>query len=71
VYADRAGTDSPRPPAHGSFSAGFDRLEERRRGDDEAEALSAAARFSRAFFFRWRSLRQRLIGREPRPMRRA
>ena len=50
-----------------STRADFVRLDDLRRG--AAAASGAAPRFSRAFFFRCRSLRQRLIGREPRPMR--
>jgi hypothetical protein len=49
---------------HCSF--GVARLEGLRRV--AGDVVGAAARFSRAFFFRCRSLRQRTIGREPRPM---
>jgi hypothetical protein len=55
------------PPPEPSYSDDLVRLDDRRR---EGAADSGAPRFSRAFFLRWRSLRQRRIGREPRPMRR-
>jgi hypothetical protein len=59
----------PRTDPAGSYSAGLARLDDLRRG--AAAASGAAPRFSRAFFFRCRSFRQRTIGREPLPMREA
>ena len=51
------------------FSAGLGRLGARRRADAAPVVEAASAlRLMRSFFFRWRSLRQRRIGLDPRPM---
>ena len=72
VSGGRPAAEKARVPVHRAVEVGDVEMD----GGDEAHAAgfprlrapSEARRFSRSFFFRWRSLRQRLIALEPLPI---